>query len=388
MKKYIALFIITTLVLLASLICLLVNFGLYPLASMFITIGILIGINKAINNKQRLLKKKVRPSVQETPSKEVDNNFQSEPQEIEEQPIEDDLDEPDIFDDKIEVQTILEKAREEMINNEDPRTEELLARLMTYAQKATKQQTLQSIDQAINIIGKLSCNQINLFTLHFLIYYYAFEIDTFDDLVTQMNKILPEIEYRSDEHSSKHDLETSLALGCVSNLNNSVPYFTDQLLERFPGLFNNGFTKKEFDENLEGMEHFYGFNKVPDILTPCFHDPRKLQVRFINYPKMVGHFNTNQIDGNIYYKIKELMVRSTMQKGPATALMVELIVSKNRWLSSAAINCMALKLSAAGMIIAMANLQRMVANEIDVEISLYVPVFTAKHIEMFLANYV
>lgn len=402
MKKYIASFIITSLVLLANLVWLMVDLGWYPVASLIVIVGILIGINNAINNEQMRLKNEVRRSVKEVTAKEGDESFQYWPPETMEQPIEDDLDELDIFDDQltgqgpneiqdagqIDTQMIDDKVREAIGNSEDEHIKELLARIMIFAQDATKQQTLQSIEQAIDIIGKLSWDQINLFTLHFLIYYYELEINTFEDLIAQMNKILPEIRYRSDALLSKQDLDASLALGCVDNLDNNAPYFTDQLLETYPGLFNNGFTRNEFDENLKGVEFHYGFKKVPDILIPCFHDAGKLQVRFINYPKMVGHFNRNTIDGALYYKIKDLMVRTTMQKGPATVLMVDLILSKNSWLPQVATYCMALKLGAVGMIIATANLERIIADKIDLERFLYVPVFTAEHSEMFLSNYV
>jgi len=49
---------------------------------------------------------------------------------------------------------------------------------------------------------------------------------------------------------------------------------------------------------------------------------------------------------------------------------------------------MELKLSDVGMIISIANLERIVAKEIDLERYLYVPMFSAKHSEMFLRNYV
>lgn len=177
------------------------------------------------------------------------------------------------------VQDTLLKIQKEYAKNDDPALKERLIALLKNRLKADeKDMETIVLDEALEIVPKLTGNQLNILSLHLtvlrILHHEVTNRDTFFHMLT--SKILL---FYSNRMSKTIEYAHLQYLGCTGILSEGSTYkpIEEIFRNRYAGLFSRGFSREEFYEYM-GIE----IQEFQQLITTCQIDKEKYQFNAMN----------------------------------------------------------------------------------------------------------
>ena len=177
------------------------------------------------------------------------------------------------------VQDTLLKIQKEYAKNDDPALKERLIALLKNRLKADeKDMETIVLDEALEIVPKLTGIQLNILSLHLtvlrILHHEVTNRDTFFHMLT--SKILL---FYSNHMSKTMEYAHLQYLGCTGILSEGSTYkpIEEIFRNRYAGLFSRGFSRKEFYEYM-GIE----IQEFQQLITTCQIDKEKYQFNAMN----------------------------------------------------------------------------------------------------------
>lgn len=177
------------------------------------------------------------------------------------------------------VQDTLLKIQKEYAKNDDPALKERLIALLKNRLKADeKDMETIVLDEALEIVPKLTGIQLNILSLHLtvlrILHHEVTNRDTFFHMLT--SKILL---FYSNRMSKTIEYAHLQYLGCTGILSESSTYkpIEEIFRNRYAGLFSRGFSREEFYEYM-GIE----IQEFQQLITTCQIDKEKYQFNAMN----------------------------------------------------------------------------------------------------------
>ena len=177
------------------------------------------------------------------------------------------------------VQDTLLKIQKEYAKNDDPALKERLIVLLKNRLKADeKDMETIVLDEALEIVPKLTSIQLNILSLHLtvlrILHHEVTNRDTFFNMLT--SKILV---FYSDHMNKTMEYAHLQYLGCAGILSEGGTYkpIEEIFRNRYAGLFSRGFNKEEFYEYM-GIE----IQEFQQLITTCQIDREKYQFNAMN----------------------------------------------------------------------------------------------------------
>ena len=177
------------------------------------------------------------------------------------------------------VQDTLLKIQKEYAKNDDPALKERLIALLKNRLKADeKDMETIVLDEALEIVPKLSGIQLNILSLHLtvlrILHHEVTNRDTFFHMLT--SKILL---FYSNRMSKTIEYAHLQYLGCTGILSEGSTYkpIEEIFRNRYAGLFSRGFSREEFYEYM-GIE----IQEFQQLITTCQIDKEKYQFNAMN----------------------------------------------------------------------------------------------------------
>ena len=177
------------------------------------------------------------------------------------------------------VQDTLLKIQKEYAKNDDPALKERLIALLKNRLKADeKDMETIVLDEALEIVPKLTGIQLNILSLHLtvlrILHHEVTNRDTFFHMLT--SKILL---FYSNRMSKTIEYAHLQYLGCTGILSEGSTYkqIEEIFRNRYAGLFSRGFSREEFYEYM-GIE----IQEFQQLITTCQIDKEKYQFNAMN----------------------------------------------------------------------------------------------------------
>ena len=177
------------------------------------------------------------------------------------------------------VQDTLLKIQKEYAKNDDPALKERLIALLKNRLKADeKDMETIVLDEALEIVPKLTGIQLNILSLHLtvlrILHHEVTNRDTFFHMLT--SKILL---FYSNHMSKTIEYAHLQYLGCTGILSEGSTYkpIEEIFRNRYAGLFSRGFSREEFYEYM-GIE----IQEFQQLITTCQIDKEKYQFNAMN----------------------------------------------------------------------------------------------------------
>lgn len=177
------------------------------------------------------------------------------------------------------VQDTLLKIQKEYAKNDDPALKERLIALLKNRLKADeKDMETIVLDEALEIVPKLTGIQLNILSLHLtvlrILHHEVTNRDTFFHMLT--SKILL---FYSNRMSKTIEYAHLQYLGCTGILSEGSTYkpIEEIFRNRYAGLFSRGFSREEFYEYM-GIE----IQEFQQLITICQIDKEKYQFNAMN----------------------------------------------------------------------------------------------------------
>ena len=177
------------------------------------------------------------------------------------------------------VQDTLLKIQKEYAKNDDPALKERLIALLKNRLKADeKDMETIVLDEALEIVPKLTGIQLNILSLHLtvlrILHHEVTNRDTFFHMLT--SKILL---FYSNHMSKTMEYAHLQYLGCTGILSEGSTYkpIEEIFRNRYAGLFSRGFSREEFYEYM-GIE----IQEFQQLITTCQIDKEKYQFNAMN----------------------------------------------------------------------------------------------------------
>ncbi len=177
------------------------------------------------------------------------------------------------------VQDTLLKIQKEYAKNNDPALKERLIALLKNRLKADeKDMETIVLDEALEIVPKLTGIQLNILSLHLtvlrILHHEVTNRDTFFHMLT--SKILL---FYSNRMSKTIEYAHLQYLGCTGILSEGSTYkpIEEIFRNRYAGLFSRGFSREEFYEYM-GIE----IQEFQQLITTCQIDKEKYQFNAMN----------------------------------------------------------------------------------------------------------
>ena len=177
------------------------------------------------------------------------------------------------------VQDTLLKIQKEYAKNDDPALKERLIALLKNRLKADeKDMETIVLDEALEIVPKLTGIQLNILSLHLtvlrILHHEVTNSDTFFHMLT--SKILL---FYSNRMSKTIEYAHLQYLGCTGILSEGSTYkpIEEIFRNRYAGLFSRGFSREEFYEYM-GIE----IQEFQQLITTCQIDKEKYQFNAMN----------------------------------------------------------------------------------------------------------
>ena len=177
------------------------------------------------------------------------------------------------------VQDTLLKIQKEYAKNDDPALKERLIALLKNRLKADeKDMETMVLDEALEIVPKLTGIQLNILSLHLtvlrILHHEVTNRDTFFHMLT--SKILL---FYSNRMSKTIEYAHLQYLGCTGILSEGSTYkpIEEIFRNRYAGLFSRGFSREEFYEYM-GIE----IQEFQQLITTCQIDKEKYQFNAMN----------------------------------------------------------------------------------------------------------
>lgn len=177
------------------------------------------------------------------------------------------------------VQDTLLKIQKEYAKNDDPALKERLIALLKNRLKADeKDMETIVLDEALEIVPKLTGIQLNILSLHLtvlrILHHEVTNGDTFFHMLT--SKILL---FYSNRMSKTIEYAHLQYLGCTGILSEGSTYkpIEEIFRNRYAGLFSRGFSREEFYEYM-GIE----IQEFQQLITTCQIDKEKYQFNAMN----------------------------------------------------------------------------------------------------------
>ncbi len=177
------------------------------------------------------------------------------------------------------VQDTLLKIQKEYAKNDDPALKERLIALLKNRLKADeKDMETVVLDEALEIVPKLTGIQLNILSLHLtvlrILHHEVTNRDTFFHMLT--SKILL---FYSNRMSKTIEYAHLQYLGCTGILSEGSTYkpIEEIFRNRYAGLFSRGFSREEFYEYM-GIE----IQEFQQLITTCQIDKEKYQFNAMN----------------------------------------------------------------------------------------------------------
>lgn len=177
------------------------------------------------------------------------------------------------------VQDTLLKIQKEYAKNDDPALKERLIALLKNRLKADeKDMETIVLDEALEIVPKLTGIQLNILSLHLtvlrILHHEVTNRDTFFHMLT--SKILL---FYSNHMSKTIEYAHLQYLGCIGILSEGSTYkpIEEIFRNRYAGLFSRGFSREEFYEYM-GIE----IQEFQQLITTCQIDKEKYQFNAMN----------------------------------------------------------------------------------------------------------
>lgn len=177
------------------------------------------------------------------------------------------------------VQDTLLKIQKEYAKNDDPALKERLIALLKNRLKADeKDMETIVLDEALEIVPKLTGIQLNILSLHLtvlrILHHEVANRDTFFHMLT--SKILL---FYSNRMSKTIEYAHLQYLGCTGILSEGSTYkpIEEIFRNRYAGLFSRGFSREEFYEYM-GIE----IQEFQQLITTCQIDKEKYQFNAMN----------------------------------------------------------------------------------------------------------
>lgn len=152
------------------------------------------------------------------------------------------------------------------------------------------------LDEAIEILPKLTQDIINILTLVFSAVYLNHNVDSLD---TFKNFINNKLMVFYPDHTSSSMYTHLQYTGCSTFLAEGATYkpFPTIIKSRYGGLFNKGFTREELEQKIP-----VGFEQIAPIITTCQQNAELLQFNAINdlvLKESIKHHNLEQYSQQI-----------------------------------------------------------------------------------------
>lgn len=210
----------------------------------------------------------------------------------------------------------LYNAQREYAKTGDIDLKELLVATLINRTTETERSTLQVIlNEAINIIPKLTQSQLNLLSIHIIFTKLNYPLGLIGSI--------KEFVYRYEEllsplciHAKQMDFEHLQYCSCVGISMGSIS-IRDILIDKYGGLFSVG-----FEENLiaqMGIDR----NKYPQLFAQCHNNISRLQINALNEDQLLSFIPRFNIDGESYRKLLELYKNYLMNSSSIRALLSE-----------------------------------------------------------------
>lgn len=226
---------------------------------------------------------------------------------------------------------------------------DILVERATEDKRTIKQITL---DESLKVAPKLTTEQFDALTVNFIlsktIIHAVVNVKTFTEYLNKY--ILPFTKSITSDSSCFEHLEYT---GCGSIMEASTFHPIEQLMKNnYQALFQKGFTKEEFENQVGVIENF------SEVIMNHFALPDKLQIRAINQNVLENLCTTHKIKDEDKTKLKIIFDNFSMNNQEIKDKIIEISPEMEKlfelW-SSTSIN--KFKLTTVGIAIAQANLR-------------------------------
>lgn len=228
------------------------------------------------------------------------------------------------------MQAAIFTAQKEYAKSGDKNVEQLLVDLLVNRINQPVRSLLQlSLDEALEKASRLSVSQLNILALNYFLYKYIPDITDLASFNKYINtNLIPFIDDAALQTQEYLYLEY---LGCGYKRTHLVDTLTVYFVNKYPGLFNLGFSEEEFDKKMEGL-----ITNKEDYIIPCFNDVNKFQIKYLNLQSLVESFETpmgngkfSHVNGELFNKLKEFIL-NTMPIDSARKLLLEMNEDLNK----------------------------------------------------------
>lgn len=215
------------------------------------------------------------------------------------------------------MQYSLFNAQKEYAKTGDKDLASLLEDILVERAQLPKRDLLQIVlDECISIAPKLTTDQFDTLSLIFILKYTTYNaMFNFTDLISYIEShLMPFADGLVNNNSRFQHLEFA---GCGS-LSTTTQSIEEIFLQKYLGLFSNGFTREEFEKYAGTGEHLKTF------MVPCLHNPSKFQVLSASEVVLKHLMKANNVSEIESANIISLCKRNLMSKDEVRGFLIEL----------------------------------------------------------------
>lgn len=260
------------------------------------------------------------------------------------------------------MQNALYSAQKSYAVSGDKDTAKLLVDILVERAEQKERNLIQIVlDESLEVVSKLTVNQLDALTIIFLIKQTRFQnvnnLESFNEIL-EFN-LKPFIENLRKDDSDYSHLEYCNC-GSVTVLTTSIE---SKFLKTYKGLFCKGVFREEFEEQYKTLLDY------PDLTTPCLHDNEKIQVNALNDEALKDLIDKIKLPEESAYKLKTFFNSNSMSEVEVKAYLLNQGKYMEKlfdvWENS---GLKLMSITSVGIAIAQANYKRKTGNSVDLSI--------------------
>lgn len=254
-----------------------------------------------------------------------------------------------------DMQYALFSAQREFARSGDSNLEELLLNLLIDRTLQPNRNLIQIVlNESINVIGKLTTDQLNILSLVHTTRY------TFNSGVTSIIHFAPFLKilvqpFMGNAPIKFSNLQHLAYTGCAS-ISPVITSLPQLIKSSYSGLFSKGFSKEQITRFPDQIQNY---------IIPCFNNDKLLQFDFINESRFRSFLENEGIDETIQKDISDFHNKNLLTDEESLSLLnkIDGFESMIRYWNESVLG--RIELSSVGIAIASANIRRAINQSLD-----------------------